>query len=134
VYHLYAERFIAPSERKFESYRKCMHCFEQGFKRRYPTIERVEVPYEGKNLPAFFMKAPGAGMLEFVVKPGDGGRGSTVNATAYWHPAGVLGLLYWYALVPTHLFLFKGMTRAIERRASALERSRSYSSAPRGLK
>ncbi len=80
------------------------------------------------------MKAPGAGMLEFVVKPGEGGRGSSVNSTAYWHPAGVLGLLYWYALVPAHLFLFKGITRAIERRASALERSRSYSSAPRGLK
>ena len=67
VYHLYAERFIPPSERKFESYRKCMQCFEAGFKRRYPSIERVEVPYEGKNLPAFFMKAPGAGPKPTVV-------------------------------------------------------------------
>ena len=23
-----------------------------------------------------------------------------MNATAYWHPAGVFGLVYWYALVP----------------------------------
>ena len=27
------------------------------------------------------------------------------------------GLLYWAALVPFHLFIFKGMTRAIARRA-----------------
>jgi hypothetical protein len=64
------------------------------------------------------MKAPGAGVLEFRVKPGPGGAGSSVNATAYWHPAGVPGLLYWHALVPAHLFLFRGLTRAIQRRAS----------------
>jgi uncharacterized protein YbjT (DUF2867 family) len=80
------------------------------------------------------MKAPGAGVLEFVVKPGADGTGSTVNATAYWHPAGVLGLLYWYTLVPAHLFLFKGMTRAIQRRASALESVHSAASSPRGPK
>jgi hypothetical protein len=80
------------------------------------------------------MKGPGAGVLEFVVKPGPDATGSTVNATAYWHPAGVLGLLYWYVLVPAHLFLFKGMTRAIERRASALQAGHSAASAPRGPK
>jgi hypothetical protein len=47
-----------------------------------------------------------------------------VSATAYWHPAGVAGLLYWYALVPAHLFLFRGLTRALERRASDLEPGR----------
>ena len=46
------------------------------------------------------MKAPGAGVLEFVVKPDAAGSGSSVSATAYWHPAGVAGLAYWYALVP----------------------------------
>jgi uncharacterized protein YbjT (DUF2867 family) len=64
------------------------------------------------------MKAPGAGVLEFVVKPGPDGAGSSVSATAYWHPAGVLGLAYWYSLVPAHLFLFKGLTRSIQRLAS----------------
>lgn len=71
------------------------------------------------------MKGPGAGVLEFVVKPGPGDCGSTVSATAYWHPAGVLGLAYWYALVPAHLFLFEGLTRAILRRASDLDHSGS---------
>jgi dipeptidyl aminopeptidase/acylaminoacyl peptidase len=67
VYLLYAERFIPPGERKFQSYRRSMKCFEEGFRRRYPSIERVEVPYEGATLPAYFMKAPGAGRKPTVV-------------------------------------------------------------------
>jgi alpha-beta hydrolase superfamily lysophospholipase len=67
VYLLYAERFIAPGERKFNSYRRAMKCFEEGFKRRYPAIERVEVPYEGGSLPAYFFKAPGSGSKRTVV-------------------------------------------------------------------
>ena len=63
------------------------------------------------------MKGPGAGVLEFVVRPEPDG-GSSVSATAYWHPAGVPGLLYWYALVPAHLFIFEGLTRTILRRAA----------------
>jgi uncharacterized protein YbjT (DUF2867 family) len=104
-------------------------------KRRHPTELRVGDVVDswrvialepGRRLTLLMeMKAPGAGVLEFVVKPGADGSGSSVNATAYWHPAGVLGLLYWYALAPTHLFLFKGLTRAIERRASALVRDHS---------
>ncbi len=115
--------------------------------RRHPTDLRVGDFVDGWRVIALEpgrrltlrmgMKAPGAGMLEFTVKPGADGRGSTVNATAYWHPAGVAGLLYWYTLVPAHLFLFEGLTRAIERRASALEAAHSAassSSPPRGLK
>jgi alpha-beta hydrolase superfamily lysophospholipase len=68
VYYLYSERFIPPGERKFASYRHAMHCFEEGYRRRYPTIERVEVPYEnGTLLPAFYMRAPGAGRKPAVV-------------------------------------------------------------------
>ncbi len=40
-----------------------------------------------------------------------------VRATAYFHPAGVWGLLYWYPLAPFHLWIFKAMTREIARRA-----------------
>jgi Protein of unknown function (DUF2867) len=47
--------------------------------------------------------------------------GSVVKVSAYWHPKGVWGLLYWYALVPAHGFLFKRFTRAMARRAEALE-------------
>jgi hypothetical protein len=63
------------------------------------------------------MKAPGSGILEFEITRE--GSGSQVRATAYWHPKGFWGLAYWYALVPAHLFLFRGWTRAIARRAEA---------------
>jgi len=64
---------------------------------------------------------------ELVVKPDADGSGASVSATAYWHPAGVAGLAYWYALVPAHLFIFRGLTRAIVRRASAVAHSGSES-------
>jgi uncharacterized protein YbjT (DUF2867 family) len=94
--------------------------------RRHPTELRVGDVVDswrvialepGRRLTLMMeMKAPGAGVLEFVVQPDD--SGASVSATAYWHPAGVLGLLYWYVLVPPHLFIFKGLTRALVRRAS----------------
>ncbi|MEP6390663.1 MAG: SDR family oxidoreductase [Halioglobus sp.] len=62
------------------------------------------------------MKMPGAGVLEFEIIPGP--DTCEVRATAYFHPAGVWGLLYWYPLVPFHLWIFKAMTREIVRRAS----------------
>lgn len=61
------------------------------------------------------MKAPGAGVLEFEIA--DLGERRRLSATAYWHPAGVWGLLYWYPLIPAHLFLFKGLVRSIVQRA-----------------
>ena len=63
------------------------------------------------------MRAPGSGVLELEVRPTE--SGSRVRATAYWHPAGVWGLMYWYALLPAHLFLFRGLTRRVARRAEA---------------
>jgi uncharacterized protein YbjT (DUF2867 family) len=74
-----------------------------------------------RRLTLFFgMRAPGSGVLEFELQPeGDGTR---IDVTAYWHPAGVWGLLYWYAMIPAHLFIFAGMTRSIARRAEALAR------------
>jgi len=97
-------------------------------RRRHPTELRVGDVVDswrvialepGRRLTLLMeMKAPGAGVLEFVVKPDAAGSGSTVSATAYWHPAGVAGLAYWYALVPAHLYLFRGLTRALIERAS----------------
>lgn len=60
----------------------------------------------------FGMKAPGAGVLEFELEPLAAG-GTRLTATAYWHPAGVWGLVYWYALAPLHLVVFRHMTRNI---------------------
>ncbi|MGI9246786.1 MAG: SDR family oxidoreductase [Steroidobacteraceae bacterium] len=95
--------------------------------RRHPTRLRVGDVVDGWRVIALEpdrrltlmmeMKAPGAGVLEFNVEPLPDGR-CGLSATAYWHPAGVPGLLYWYALAPAHAFIFKGLTRAILRRAA----------------
>jgi uncharacterized protein YbjT (DUF2867 family) len=72
----------------------------------------------------FGMKAPGSGVLEFEVTPEPTGL-TRITATAYWHPAGVWGLLYWYALAPAHRFIFKGLTRAIATRAKRTEKGKA---------
>jgi uncharacterized protein YbjT (DUF2867 family) len=71
----------------------------------------------------FGLKAPGSGILEFELEPLPQG-GTRLTETAYWHPQGVWGLLYWAVLVPFHLFIFRGMTRAMVRRAEGAEQQR----------
>jgi uncharacterized protein YbjT (DUF2867 family) len=71
----------------------------------------------------FGMRAPGSGVLEFEVDPQSGG-GSRLAITAYWHPQGVWGLLYWYAMVPAHMLLFRRMSAAILGRAARSEAPR----------
>ncbi|HSN71613.1 MAG TPA: DUF2867 domain-containing protein, partial [Steroidobacteraceae bacterium] len=63
------------------------------------------------------MKGPGAGVLELEID--DLGDRRRVRATAFWHPAGVWGLLYWYPLLPAHTYLFPGLVRDIVARAQA---------------
>ncbi|MCF4173261.1 DUF2867 domain-containing protein [Vibrio sp. McD22-P3] len=63
----------------------------------------------------FGMKGPGLGRLEFTIT--DHGDKREINVTAWWHPQGFKGLLYWFAMMPAHLFIFKGMVRAICRKA-----------------
>ena len=62
------------------------------------------------------MKLPGSAALEFEVRPEPAGR-TRIRLTAYFHPAGAAGLLYWNALAPVHLVMFDGFARAIARRA-----------------
>jgi hypothetical protein len=64
------------------------------------------------------MKLPGTASLEFEVEP-TGATRSSLTTTARFHPAGIAGLLYWYALWPIHRRLFNGMTRAIARSSAA---------------
>ena len=74
----------------------------------------------------FGLKAPGSGILEFDLEPAAEGM-TRIVITAYWHPRGVWGLAYWYLMVPAHLFLFRGWTRAIARRAEADANARQVS-------
>jgi hypothetical protein len=67
------------------------------------------------------MKLPGRAWLQFEVT-GDGPV--VIRQTATFDPIGVLGLLYWYALLPVHVLMFAGMLRAIAR--SIVERSEAH--------
>ena len=58
------------------------------------------------------MKVPGRAWLQFEVSP-DGRGGSIVSQTAIFHPAGLFGLVYWYALWPFHGYIFGGMQRSL---------------------
>ncbi len=71
---------------------------------------------ENRHLSLLFgMKAPGLGRLEFSIK--DKGDYRLLDIRAWWHPAGLWGLLYWFAMLPAHLFIFKGMAKAINQKS-----------------
>jgi hypothetical protein len=57
------------------------------------------------------MKVPGRAWLQFEVEPNI--RGSVIRQTAIFDPAGLRGLVYWYALYPIHRWIFKGMLQSI---------------------
>jgi dienelactone hydrolase len=66
-YYYSAERFIAPGEEKLAMYRKALRCYQAAMARLHPDIEKVEVPYEGQSLPAWFVKGRGLGKRPTVV-------------------------------------------------------------------
>jgi len=83
---------------------------------------------------AFGMKAPGAGVLEFDINP-IGPAKTRITVTAFWHPAGAPGLVYWHVLAPFHSMIFNGMAREISKRAEHTERAvRTAPARPSGLK
>jgi len=55
------------------------------------------------------MKVPGRAWLQFEVTASGDDRHSTVVQTAIFDPAGLFGLVYWYALWPFHGYIFGGM-------------------------
>ena len=63
------------------------------------------------------MKLPGRAWLEFEVIPTD--TGATIRQTALYDPVGLLGLLYWWAIYPLHVLVFRRMLRNLSRAAEA---------------
>jgi uncharacterized protein YbjT (DUF2867 family) len=64
------------------------------------------------------MRVPGRAWLQFEVTPDEHG-GSLVTQTALFDPAGLLGLVYWYAVWPFHGYVFGGMLRSLARAMGA---------------
>jgi fermentation-respiration switch protein FrsA (DUF1100 family) len=60
MYYFTGERFVYPGEQKRDIGRKAIECQQAGLLRRYRRMERVEVPYEGRSLPALFLRAEGS--------------------------------------------------------------------------
>ena len=57
------------------------------------------------------MRLPGRAWLQFEVDGDE--EGSTIGQTAIFDPSGLAGLVYWYALLPVHGFVFRGMLAGI---------------------
>ncbi|MCA8947926.1 MAG: SDR family oxidoreductase, partial [Planctomycetes bacterium] len=73
------------------------------------------------------MKLPGIATLTFEIEPlGDGHR-SRLLQTARFKPRGLLGLCYWYAVLPLHGIVFRGMQRGIRATAERAAAQRSSS-------
>ncbi len=70
------------------------------------------------------MKLPGTAQLEFKLTPLTNVT-TKLTMTARFRPLGLLGILYWYAVLPLHSIVFGGMLRGIRRAAEGKHRAAS---------
>jgi uncharacterized protein YbjT (DUF2867 family) len=73
------------------------------------------------------MRLPGRALLDFRIEA-NGAQNCTLRQTALFEPRGLFGLIYWYAVLPLHGVVFRGMLAGIERDAvemAALEQTPS---------
>ena len=71
------------------------------------------------------MRLPGQALLDFRIRA-HGAQDCTLRQTALFEPRGLLGLMYWCAVLPLHGVVFRGMLAGIQRdaaRIAALERA-----------
>ena len=66
---------------------------------------------EGRLLLFAEMKLPGEAWLEFKIED------DSLIQTATFRPLGLLGRLYWYAVLPFHGFIFRGLIRKLTKKA-----------------
>ena len=62
------------------------------------------------------MKLPGQALLDIRVTSAGAGQ-TEIQLLSRFLPAGLWGILYWYALYPFHQMIFRGMLRALARTA-----------------
>ena len=60
------------------------------------------------------MKLPGEALLEFKIRPLPDGT-SELEQSSRFLPRGLIGILYWYVLVPIHRLLYPNLLKAISR-------------------
>ncbi|MGI9526042.1 MAG: DUF2867 domain-containing protein, partial [Weeksellaceae bacterium] len=62
---------------------------------------------EGKLILFAEMKAPGEAWLSFNICDGK------ITQKAVFRPHGIMGRLYWYAVLPFHGYIFNGMVKKL---------------------
>jgi hypothetical protein len=62
------------------------------------------------------MRLPGEALLDYRIQE-KGDCQCALRQTALFEPRGLLGLLYWYSVLPLHGLIFRGMLAAIQRDA-----------------
>lgn len=65
------------------------------------------------------MKLPGVANLHFQLNPSASASHTQLLMTARFRPKGVLGLAYWYSVLPLHRLVFSGMLKGIKRAAES---------------
>ena len=64
------------------------------------------------------MKLPGVATLSFNVDAASApGTGTRLVMTARFRPRGLLGIAYWYSVLPLHGIVFRGMLKGLIRTA-----------------
>ena len=99
---------------------------------------RVEERDEGELLRLRAeMRLPGLAWLELGIEgsngsppPAGAGSSTTYVQRAVFHPRGLLGHLYWWAVAPFHGVVFGGMARNIARAAEQLDRGEPVTTTP----
>jgi hypothetical protein len=69
------------------------------------------------------MRVPGDAWLELGVEESDGR--AVLHQRALYHPHGLLGDVYWWAVWPFHGIVFGGMQRNLARAAEAAEAAKT---------
>jgi len=75
----------------------------------------VDIQQDERLLLYAQMRVPGKAWLEFKIHEGK------LIQSAYFLPKGVLGRLYWYALVPLHYLVFKDMIQSVLNKAQSIQ-------------
>ncbi len=92
---------------------------------------RVEERDEGELLRLRAeMRLPGLAWLELGVGRSTDGSGTTYVQRALFHPRGLFGHAYWWAVAPFHGIVFGGMARNIARAAEQLESGEKVTTTP----
>lgn len=65
------------------------------------------------------MRVPGDAVLEFRLAPAATGAATDLTQTARFRPRGLLGLAYWYAVMPFHGLMFRGLLDGIAEAATS---------------